>query len=273
MGVLGRGNMGEVHRAEDLRAAPDSPHQEVAVKTVLRARTGVAVDASGANKEIDRFRREVRIMRMLSQGHPNLTLLIDGGVDGAPDGSGLPYLAMELLDGHPLADLIDEEPQLPVSWVAAVGAQIAAGLAAAHTAGVVHRDLKPANAILTRDGTVKVLDFGMGSVVDDPDQTRLTSTGVSVGTARYMAPEQFRAERVSASADLYALGCILYELLIGQPPFSARTPFELSEQHQHEKPPRLTLVRPDLPAELVRLVERLLEKDADLRPGERRTGP
>ncbi|MFJ8282511.1 protein kinase [Streptomyces griseoviridis] len=258
--------MGEVHRAEDLRAAPDSPHRQVAVKTVLRSRTGIAVDASGSGKEIDRFRREVRIMRMLSQGHPNLTLLLDGGVDEAPGGSGLPYLAMELLDGHPLADLIDEEPQLPVSWVAALGAQLAAGLAAAHTAGVVHRDLKPANAMLTRDGTVKVLDFGMGSVVDDPDQTRLTSTGVSVGTARYMAPEQFRAERVSASADLYALGCILYELLIGRPPFSARTPYELSEQHQHERPPRLTLVRPDLPAELVRLVDRLLEKDAELRP-------
>ncbi|MFE0676145.1 protein kinase [Streptomyces sp. NPDC058867] len=265
-GILGRGNMGEVHRAEDLQAPPDSPHREVAVKTVLRARTGVAVDASGAGKEIDRFRREVRIMRMLSQGHPNLTLLVDGGVDRAPGGSGLPYLAMELLDGHPLADLIDEEPQLPVSWVAALGAQIAAGLTAAHTAGVVHRDLKPANAMLTRDGTVKILDFGMGSVVDDPDQTRLTSTGVSVGTARYMAPEQFRAERVTASADLYALGCVLYELLIGRPPFSARTPYELSEQHQHERPPRLTLVRPDLPAELVRLVDRLLEKDAELRP-------
>ncbi|WP_030674142.1 protein kinase domain-containing protein [Streptomyces cellulosae] len=265
-GIVGRGNMGEVHRAQDLQAAPDSPHRDVAVKTVLRGRTGIAVDASGSGKEIDRFRREVRIMRMLSQGHPNLTLLIDGGVDQAPGGSGLPYLAMELLDGHPLADLIDEEPQLPVSWVAAIGAQIAAGLTAAHTAGVVHRDLKPANAMLTRDGTVKVLDFGMGSVVDDPDQTRLTSTGVSVGTARYMAPEQFRAERVSASADLYALGCILYELLIGRPPFSARTAFELSEQHQHERPPRLTLVRPDLPAELVRLVDRLLEKDAELRP-------
>ncbi|MDX3572291.1 protein kinase domain-containing protein [Streptomyces sp. ID05-47C] len=265
-GILGRGNMGEVHRAEDLQAAPDSPHRQVAVKTVLRSRTGIAVDTSGSGKEIDRFRREVRIMRMLSQGHPNLTLLIDGGVDEAPGGSGLPYLAMELLDGHPLADLIDEEPQLPVSWAAALGAQLAAGLAAAHTAGVVHRDLKPANAMLTRDGTVKVLDFGMGSVVDDPDQTRLTSTGVSVGTARYMAPEQFRAERVSASADLYALGCILYELLIGRPPFSARTPYELSEQHQHEQPPRLTLVRPDLPAELVRLVDRLLEKDAELRP-------
>ncbi|MFF9150160.1 protein kinase [Streptomyces sp. NPDC014861] len=265
-GIVGRGNMGEVHRAEDLQAAPDSPHREVAVKTVLRGRTGVAIDASESGKEIDRFRREVRIMRMLSQGHPNLTRLIDGGVDDQGGGSGLPYLAMELLDGHPLADLIDEEPQLPVSWVAAVGAQIAAGLAAAHTAGVVHRDLKPANVMLTRDGTVKILDFGMGSIVDDPDQTRLTSTGVSVGTARYMAPEQFRAERVTALADLYALGCILYELLIGQPPFSARTPYELSEQHQHARPPLLTLVRPDLPAELVRLVDRLLEKDAELRP-------
>ncbi|MET8728977.1 serine/threonine-protein kinase [Streptomyces parvus] len=265
-GIVGRGNMGEVHRAEDLRAAPDSPHREVAVKTVLRSRTGIAVDTSGSTREFDRFRREVRIMRMLSQGHPNLTRLIDGGVDGTPGGSGLPYLAMELLDGHPLADLIDEEPQLPVSWVAAIGAQIAAGLTAAHTAGVVHRDLKPANVMLTRDGTVKILDFGMGSIVDDPDQTRLTSTGVSVGTARYMAPEQFRAEHVSGLADLYALGCILYELLVGQPPFSARTPYELSEQHQHSQPPLLTLVRPDLPVELVRLVDRLLEKKAELRP-------
>ena len=265
-GIVGRGNMGEVHRAEDLQAAPESPHREVAVKTVLRGRTGITVDTSGPGKEVARFRREVRIMRMLSKGHPNLTLLIGGGVDQAPGGSSLPYLAMELLDGHPLADLIDEEPQLPVSWVAAIGAQIAAGLTAAHTAGVVHRDLKPANVMLTRDGTVKILDFGMGSIVDDPDQTRLTSTGVSVGTARYMAPEQFRAEPVSALADLYALGCILYELLVGRPPFSAKTPYELSEQHQHERPPQLTLVRPDLPSELVRLVDRLLEKDAELRP-------
>ncbi|NYI03821.1 protein kinase domain-containing protein [Allostreptomyces psammosilenae] len=265
-GILGRGNMGEVYRAEDVEAAPDSPHREVAVKTVLRGRTGVAVDASGSSKEIDRFRREVRIMRMLSKGHANLTLLIDGGVDRTPGGIGLPYLAMELLDGHPLTDLIDEEPQLPVSWVAALGAQIASGLAAAHTAGVVHRDLKPANVMLTSNGTVKILDFGMGSVVDDPNQTRLTSTGVSVGTARYMAPEQFRAERVSAPADLYALGCILYELLIGRPPFSAKSAYDLSEQHLREQPPRLTLVRPDLPSELVRLVDRLLEKDAEMRP-------
>ncbi|CAM5583149.1 hypothetical protein SALBM217S_01095 [Streptomyces griseoloalbus] len=109
-GVVGRGNMGEVHRAEDLEAAADSPHRQVAVKTLLRSRTGGAIDTSGSGKETARFRREVRIMRMLSQGHPNLTLLIDGGVDDSADGGGLPYLAMELLDGSPLADLIDEEP-------------------------------------------------------------------------------------------------------------------------------------------------------------------
>ena len=137
-GIVGRGNMGEVHRAEDLQASPASPHTEVAIKTVLRGRTGLAVDTSGSGKEIDRFRREVRIMRMLSQGHPNLTRLIDGGVDGTPGGSGLPYLAMELLDGHPLADLIDEEPQLPVSWVAAIGAQIAAGLTASLNSSTHH---------------------------------------------------------------------------------------------------------------------------------------
>ncbi|WP_225843868.1 protein kinase domain-containing protein [Streptomyces albus] len=265
-GIVGRGNMGEVHRAEDLEAAADSPHREVAVKRVLRGRTGVTVDVSDPDKAVPRFRREVRIMRMLSKGHQNLALLLGGGVDRTPSGNGLPYLVMELLDGNTLTDLIDEEPQLPVSWTAALGAQIALGLTAAHTAGVVHRDLKPANVMLTHDGTVKILDFGMGTIVDDPDQTRLTSTGVSVGTARYMAPEQFRAEHVSAPADLYALGCILYELLIGRPPFTAKTPYELCDQHQHTQPPDLTMVRPDLPAELVRLVSRLLEKEAEMRP-------
>ncbi|HEX5565724.1 MAG TPA: protein kinase [Streptomyces sp.] len=101
-----------------------------------------------------------------------------------------------------LRDLIEEERQLPVEWAAAIGAQIAAGLAAAHTAGVVHRDLKPANIMLTRGGTVKVLDFGMGRIADDPDDTRLTSTGVSVGTARYISPEQFEAKQVTQAADL-----------------------------------------------------------------------
>ncbi|MFD9540141.1 protein kinase [Streptomyces sp. NPDC060022] len=267
-GVVGRGNMGQVHRALDLEAADDVADRTVALKTILRSRTGMAIDTAQDADAVNRFRREVDIMRRLSPRHPNLTRLIAGGVDatGAQDGGGLPYLAMELLDGHPLNELIDEEPQLPISWATAISAQIAAGLASAHSAGIVHRDLKPANLMLTRDGTVKILDFGVGRIVDDTDRTRLTSTGVTVGTARYMAPEQIRAEQVTASADLYALGCVLYELLIGKPPFNAKVTFDLFEQHQNLAPPSLTVVRPDLPDALVLLVNRLLEKDPANRP-------
>ncbi len=120
---------------------------------------------------------------------------------------------MELLDGRTLADCVGEQPQLPVSWVAALGAQIASGLAAAHADDVVHRDLKPANVMLLPGGAVKVLDFGMGRMIDGGDEDRITSTGVAVGTARYMAPEQFQASAVGQAADFYSLGCVLFELL------------------------------------------------------------
>ncbi|MDX3638983.1 serine/threonine-protein kinase [Streptomyces sp. MB09-02B] len=174
--VIGKGNMGEVHRAEDMNALAVSPERMVALKTVLRRRTGLQIDTGADPKAVQRFAREVRIMRRLH--HPNLTRLLAGGV--AEDHGDLPYLAMELLDGETLRDLMEEERQLPVTWAAAIGAQIASGLAAAHAADVVHRDLKPANVMLTQGGTVKVLDFGMGRIVDDPDEARLTSTGVSV---------------------------------------------------------------------------------------------
>ena len=183
--VVGKGTVGEVHRAEDLQAAQGSPERAVAVTAILRRR--------------------------------NRTRLIAGGI--AADGSELPYLAMEFLDGETPRDLIEEEPQLPLARAAAIGAQIADGRSAAHTAGVVHRDLKPSDVMLTQGGTVKVLDFGMGRIVDDPDEARLTSTGVSVGTARYMAPEQFEAKQVTQAADLCALGCMLYEIPVGVPPF------------------------------------------------------
>ncbi|MGW2855593.1 protein kinase domain-containing protein, partial [Streptomyces sp. NPDC001215] len=143
--VIGKGNMGEVHRAEDLQAPEGSAERTVAVKTILRSRTGALIDTGADTKAVERFAREVRIMRRLD--HPNLTRLIAGGV--TQDG-GLPYLAMEFLDGETLRDLIVEEGQLPLSWVAAIGAQIANGLATAHAADVVHRDLKPANVMLTR---------------------------------------------------------------------------------------------------------------------------
>ncbi|MET7286454.1 protein kinase [Streptomyces sp. NPDC005573] len=262
--VIGRGNMGEVHQAEDLHAPEGSPERTVAIKTILRRRSGTQIDTGGNTKAVQRFSREVRIMRRLS--HPNLTRLVAGGIDETA--GGLPYLAMEFLDGEPLRELIAEERQLPVSWAAAIGAQIAAGLAAAHAAGVVHRDLKPANVVLTQGGTVKVLDFGMGSIVEDPDQTRLTSTGVSVGTARYMAPEQCQAKQVTQAADLYALGCVLYEMLVGVPPFSSESAYELARKHVNEDPSPIRAIRSDIPVELARLVERLLAKDPADRPAD-----
>lgn len=231
--VIGKGSMGEVHRAEDLQGPEGSSDRTVAVKTILRSRTGAQIDTACDPKAVERFAREVRMMRRLSD--PNLTRLIAGGVT---DDTGMPFLAMEYLDGETLRDLIAEEETLPVSWAAAIGAQIASGLAAAHASDVVHRDLKPANVMLVQGGTVKILDFGMGRIVDDPDEARLTSSGVSVGTARYMAPEQFEAKQVTQAADLYALGCVLFEMLIGVPPFTSESPFELARKHVDEPRPR-----------------------------------
>ncbi|WP_425461448.1 protein kinase domain-containing protein [Kitasatospora viridis] len=256
--------MGEVHKAEDLRAPEGSADRTVAVKTILRRRSGAAVDTYGDAKAVARFAREVRIMRRLD--HPHLTRLIDGGVDESH--GGLPYLAMEYLDGETLRDLIEEERRLPVSWAAAIGAQIADGLGAAHAVGIVHRDLKPANVMLTRGGTVKILDFGMGRIADDPEDTRLTSTGVAVGTARYMAPEQFQAVLVTQAADLYALGCLLFEMLTGVPPFVGQAPYELMRKHTEEAPTPVRLLRQDVPAELARLVDCLLAKKPVDRPAD-----
>ncbi|SCK47805.1 Helicase conserved C-terminal domain-containing protein [Streptomyces sp. WMMB 714] len=264
--VIGSGNMGEVHKAEDLQRPESDPLRTVAVKTILRRRSGTLIDSGAETKAAQRFAREVRIMRNLNC-HPNLTVLIDGDVDET--GGGLPYLAMEFLDGTTLRALIAEERQLPLEWAIAIGAQIASGLAAAHTSGVVHRDLKPANIMLTRGGTVKVLDFGMGRIVDDPDETRVTSSGVSVGTARYMSPEQFKAaKQITQAADLYALGCVLYEMLAGVPPFTSGSAYELGEKHIHEAPTPVNIVRPSIPAELTRLVDRLLAKDPTERPAD-----
>lgn len=259
-GLIGRGNMGEVHQAEDTRADAQSPNRQVAVKLILQRRSGAPIDPD--EDSVKRFAREVEIMRRLN--HPGIPQLIDGGVD-TTDGV-QPYLAMELLDGRPLCDLIDEEPQLPVSWVAALGAQIADALHAAHTAGIVHRDLKPTNVMQVRGGQVKVLDFGMGRIVDDPDITRITSSAATVGTARYMAPEQFLDSRVTAAADLYALGCVLYELLVGSPPFTGATSLELGQAHQKCQPPSVRTTRKDVPDSLNRLVERLLRKNPVDRP-------
>ncbi|WP_307871858.1 protein kinase [Micromonospora sp. U21] len=260
LNAIGRGNMGEVHRAEDMRASEGSPDRVIAVKLILRSRSGAVIDSTADDKAVQRFEREARIMRRLT--HANLPRSISGGVDS----SGLPYIAMEFLDGETLRDLISEQPQLPISWVAALGAQIADGLTAAHAAGVIHRDLKPSNVMLLRGGLVKVLDFGMGRLIEADEAERLTSTGVTVGTARYMAPEQFRASSVTQAADLYALGCVLFELLSGVPPFHSGSAHEVGQKHLEEPPPPVRVLRSDVPRSLERLIERLLAKDPADRP-------
>ncbi|MFL1428147.1 MULTISPECIES: protein kinase domain-containing protein [unclassified Nocardiopsis] len=266
-GSIGRGNMGEVHRAEDTEppGGASTPEQDrrVAVKLILRRRSGAPVDPE--DKSVKRFLREVDIMRRFD--HPRIPRLIDGGMD-TTGGDNLPYLAMEFLDGRTLRDLNGEVPQLPVAWATAIGAQIADALYTAHAEGVVHRDLKPANVMITRGGLLKVLDFGMGRIVDDPDLTKLTSTDTTVGTARYMAPEQFQGAKVTYAADLYALGCVLYELLFGAPLFSGTTNFELGYKHNNEDIPALGLLRADLPRPLIHLIEHLLKKNPGERPGD-----
>ena len=251
------GNMGEVLKARDLTSEAG---ETVAVKLIWRRRSGEQVSLTEADKNAARFLREVRIMQRLSS--PNLPRTIAGGLDGDR-----PYLAMEYIDGITLSELIDESGQLPVGWAAAVAAQAARGLDAAHRAGVVHRDVKPSNIMLATSGVVKVLDFGVGLILDDVDGgNRLTSTDATLGTARYMAPEQARQATVTAAADLYALGCVLYEMLVGAPPFDGGTSFEVLTQHIEQAPTPVASLRGEVPAELDAIVARLLEKDPANRP-------
>ncbi|PKW17783.1 protein kinase domain-containing protein [Saccharopolyspora spinosa] len=240
---IGEGSTSEVHRAEDLHAQESSSDRLVVLKLIL---------PNAGAETAEHFDREMRIMRRLN--HPNLARTIAGSAD-----SDVTYLAVEFLDGHTLDRL--GRTRLPIPWVAALGAQIANGLSAAHSAGVVHRDLKPSNVMVLRGGVVKVLDFGMGRIVESG-----RGTGMTVDAARYLAPEQFGSSAVFQAADLYSLGCVLFELLTGVPPFRGGTPFELGHKHRHETLPPLRPLRPDLPDGMARLVESLLAKRPVDRP-------
>ena len=252
---LARGNMGEVREARDLADGG----RQVAVKLIWHRRTGEQVSLTEADKNAERFTREVRIMRRLSS--PHLPEAIDGGLDGDR-----PYLAMELINGDTVSTLLAENGQLPITWAAAIATQVARGLEVAHRAGVVHRDLKPSNIMLTTSGLVKVLDFGVGLILDDVDGGRITSSDATVGTVRYMAPEQSTQRSVTPAADLYALGCVLYEMLTGAPPFDGDTNYEIQRQHVDQVPIAVRELRSEVPADLDDVISRLLQKDPADRP-------
>lgn len=248
---IGAGGMGEVYRARDLRL-----HREVALK-VLPAEMATDPD------RLARFEREARTVAGLS--HPNIVTLFSLEEDG-----GTRFLTMELIEGQGL-DRHLAPGGLPVARVVELGVALAEALAAAHEKGIVHRDLKPANVMVTREGRVKVLDFGLAkpsAAVDGIDSTRaataaapLSTAGQVMGTVPYMAPEQVRGEAVDGRTDLFALGVILYEMAAGRRPFEGATPGVILSAILRDAPAALGSVRPEVSPELDRVVSRCLEKD------------
>ncbi len=242
---LGRGGMGQVWEALDTRL-----NRKVAVKLLT---AGAFAASPGSGLDVRRFTREATVTAWLV--HPSVPGIFDAGTyDG-----GL-YLVMELVDGCTIGDLVAEQGPLPVGWAAGIAGQVAAVLAIAHQREIIHRDIKPQNVMLTRDGTAKVLDFGVAGIISQ----RITSTGVAVGTPGYMAPEQLHNLPATPRTDLYALGCLLYEMLAGEPVFAATSPAALIRMHLEQAPPPLR--RRDVPPRLQALLWQLLDKDPARRP-------
>jgi eukaryotic-like serine/threonine-protein kinase len=244
--LLGRGGMGEVWRARDPRIRRD-----VAIKLI-------AEDLARDPEWRARFEREARAAGALN--HPNILTVHDLG-----DEDGHPYLVTELLDGETLRAALARGP-LPVRKATGYAIQIAEGLAVAHAAGIVHRDLKPENLFVTRDGRIKILDFGLARHTRErgDGSSYATATGFTTGTPGYMAPEQVRGERdIDARADLFAFGSVLYEMLAGDPPFGAG--LEAFHHILNEEPAPLAERRPDVPPALAAIVHHGLEKERDRR--------
>ncbi|MCT2590870.1 protein kinase [Streptomyces sp. N2-109] len=250
--LISSGGMGQVWRGYDTVLDRD-----IAVKLI---KPEIAESADRA-EFLARFRREARVTAKIE--HHGVPSVFDASFDEEADRL---YLVMQLVRGLSLADLLAEHADpLPVSWAVSIAAQICTVLSYAHAVPVVHRDIKPENVMVDRAGSVKVLDFGIASVLGT-DVTRLTATGRVLGTRPYMSPEQIRNVPVSPRSDLYALGCLLHELLAGERVFDAVDEIPLMYQHLSEPPVPLRKLRPDVPTALELLVLELLAKEAADRP-------
>ncbi|MFH8348970.1 tetratricopeptide repeat protein [Streptomyces sp. NPDC018045] len=253
--LIGRGGMGEVWRARD-----ESLGRQVAVKCLKPL--GPRHDPSFMRVLRERFRREARVAAALQ--HRGITVVHDFGAD-----DGILFLVMELLDGRNLSQLLEDNRHdpLPVPDFADIAEQVAAALAYTHEQSIVHRDLKPANIVRIADGTVKICDFGIARLGHDIGFTaRLTGTGVAMGTPHYMSPEQIGAGTVDHRSDLYSLGCVLYELATGVPPFDLDDAWAVLVGHRDTAPEPPRGHRPDLPEAYERIVLDLLAKDPEDRP-------
>jgi len=232
--------MSTVYRAHDARLGRD-----VAVK-VLHSQFASDPDF------VERFRQEAEFAAGLS-AHPNIVSIFDVGEDGD-----LHYIVMELIEGRNLKDLIRAEAPLSVERTFAIGQGIASALAFAHQRGLIHRDIKPQNILVASDGSVKVTDFG---IARSASASQMTRTGVVMGTAHYIAPEQAQGQPSTAATDIYSLGVVLFEMLTGKLLFDADNPLGVAMKHVHEAPPSPSRVNPAVPTAASAVVIRALAKD------------
>ena len=246
------GGMGQVWRGYDTVLDRD-----IAVKLI---RPDLTRDDDTRAELISRFRREARVTAKIE--HSSVPAVYDAAFDVHADRL---YLVMQLVHGVSVADVLAERGAASVEWAVSVAAQVCAALSYAHALPVVHRDLKPANIMIADDGGVKVLDFGVAAVLRS-DVTQLTATGNVIGTKPYMSPEQIHNTTVSPRSDLYALGCLLHEMLSGSKVFDAADEVALMYQHLEQAPTPLRRLRAEVPEQIERLVLDLLAKQPDDRP-------
>ena len=241
--MLGEGGMGRVFRAVD------SAGSQAAVKIV---RAEFARDKVFRR----RFEREAKVAQRVD--HPHVVPVIESGeVDG------LPFLAQVFISGGSLEDRIKREGKLTLAETVRICTAVASGLDALHQAGLIHRDVKPANILLDDGGTPFICDFGLAK---DRDASVLTQAGQALGSMDYMAPEQIRGEEVSAQSDVYALGCVVFECLAGQPPFAHKQGMRILWAHLQEDPPDPLAERDDVPADVGWALTRALQKEPEDRP-------
>ena len=230
-GVVGRGGMAEVYRARDLRL-----DRTVAIKT-LRA------DLARDQTFQARFGREAQSAASLN--NPSIVAVYDTGED-LSTGVPIPFIVMEFVDGRTVRDLLIEGHRLLPERTLEITSGVLRALEYSHQAGIVHRDIKPGNVMVTRNGDIKVMDFGIARAMSDAQAT-MTQTAQVIGTAQYLSPEQARGERVDARSDLYSTGCLMYELLTGRPPFTGDSPVAIAYQHVRENPIPPSRLDPSLP--------------------------
>lgn len=244
--LLGYGGMAEVHRGRDLRLGRD-----VAIK-MLRA------DLARDDTFQMRFRREAQ--NAASLNHPAIVAVYDTGEEIAATGETLPFIVMEFVNGRTLKEVLAAEGRLMPRRALEITADVCAALEFSHRHSIIHRDIKPGNVMLTQTGQVKVMDFGIARALAS-GATTMTQTSAVIGTAQYLSPEQARGEAVDARSDVYAAGCVLFELLCGHPPFVGDSPVSVAYQHVREEPPRPSDINPEITPAIDAIVLKALSKN------------